>query len=724
MPNKNPIDPNTQSKLNADLYESWADGNTIFADGEASGVGKQRGYNYLNESINNLQTAINEVGEGFSTVPSKTPEGVISHEFFPELDYQTKTNQLPTTGGLALEDEIPIYLEHQGEHVRTNMWALREAMGIQSPTIEVLATPTMAITVTDGTTTYTGTGSGTYPLPSLGTWTASSGTLSIEVQVTAAFNYVVDLRVVQSIEVTTPPTKTSYINTDPIDLTGAVISALYADGSKADITSLVTYSPTTADDEGAPTVPVNKTITFSYTDAAGTVFTTAQTIIVDRYPLMSDGTPSVILTQYPIQNVVPAYSSTYYRPWNTNSIGVRAFPNKTQSTQTGIGSALDPGTYSTFYTPNYLYKWGFNGSTQSFEYVWVISKSQNTIISVPEGPISVGTSPVTVSIYRKGESLPLNIGNFTVQTTNPLVAVITKETSRTVFTITGLANGNTTLSVFIPETTLSFQSNVIQIAVSVNVIDPILNNNSWATIRQCSDNNTAKNYWSVGDWKAIDLVGTLVKTNGTTQAFNIINDSVVGVRILDFLYLSANRTVATLVFGFARGGGSTATLSFPATGAFYGGMNNEAPSQSMSSYESSIYHRTLSSIAGNLLPAQLTAVLRDVNIVYPLFGTVWSANHLSKITLPSAVEIQGPFVPEDTIKDITQQLAFFSAGNRCIINQLTTTGITSPVVTSTAWLRSIKMSPVTDIYYVNGSNGASNTNTYSYNYDVSPIFFV
>lgn len=55
-------------------------------------------------------------------------------------------------------------------------------------------------------------------------------------------------------------------------------------------------------------------------------------------------------------------------------------------------------------------------------------------------------------------------------------------------------------------------------------VDPVLNNNDWATIRAVSDAGQGANYWSVGDTKTITINGTLglaIFSNYTVDAFII-----------------------------------------------------------------------------------------------------------------------------------------------------------------------------------------------------------
>lgn len=57
----------------------------------------------------------------------------------------------------------------------------------------------------------------------------------------------------------------------------------------------------------------------------------------------------------------------------------------------------------------------------------------------------------------------------------------------------------------------------------ISGVDPVLNNNNWATIRAVSDEGTGANYWSVGDYKNIQISGTVQgkSLNMTVRAFII-----------------------------------------------------------------------------------------------------------------------------------------------------------------------------------------------------------
>lgn len=64
---ENPI----KTPLTADLPEDWTAGQIVAPDGEAAGLTKQHGYNYLMEKVNETRQAVNAIGESFETIGGK-----------------------------------------------------------------------------------------------------------------------------------------------------------------------------------------------------------------------------------------------------------------------------------------------------------------------------------------------------------------------------------------------------------------------------------------------------------------------------------------------------------------------------------------------------------------------------------------------------------------------------------------------------------------------------
>lgn len=64
---ENPI----KTPLTADLPEDWTAGQIVAPDGEAAGLTKQHGYNYLMEKVNETRQAVNAIGESFEAIGGK-----------------------------------------------------------------------------------------------------------------------------------------------------------------------------------------------------------------------------------------------------------------------------------------------------------------------------------------------------------------------------------------------------------------------------------------------------------------------------------------------------------------------------------------------------------------------------------------------------------------------------------------------------------------------------
>lgn len=132
----------------------------------------------------------------------------------PGTDYQQPTNALPTAEEMSTQDFIPFYDHASGQHMRATLQSLKEAIGVQSPTIKVTTCAGAAVTCSDGGTTLEGTGSTEFELPHVGDWTVTA-TLNGQnatqlVEVSGALLYEVDLMITRGIAVTTQPNKKTY----------------------------------------------------------------------------------------------------------------------------------------------------------------------------------------------------------------------------------------------------------------------------------------------------------------------------------------------------------------------------------------------------------------------------------------------------------------------------------------------------------------------------------
>ena len=189
----------------------------------------------------------------------------------PGVDYQQPTQVLTESNAMALTDTVPFFSGSAGQNRKVTLKKLKEALGVQSASINVTTCAGAAVVCTDGETTLNGVGSTKFSLPeNTGTWevtaTLNGHTASAVVEVTGAMQYNVDLVITSSVAVTHAPTKTSYFTGETFNSAGMVVTATMADGSKKTVTGY-TCSPTT--------MAANTTaVTVSYSEGGVTKTTT------------------------------------------------------------------------------------------------------------------------------------------------------------------------------------------------------------------------------------------------------------------------------------------------------------------------------------------------------------------------------------------------------------------------------------------------------------------
>ena len=194
----------------------------------------------------------------------------------PGTDYQQPTNTLPAAEEMTTQDYIPFVNHETGQHMRATLQSLKEAIGVQSPTIKVTTCEGAAVTCSDGVTTLEGTGTTEFELPNVGNWTVtaqlSGQSASQVVQVSGALLYEVDLMITRGIAVTTQPNKKTYYIGEAFDPEGMVVTATFEDDTTENVTGDCTFSPTSISKD-------TTAITVDY-QRAGIKKTTTQAITV------------------------------------------------------------------------------------------------------------------------------------------------------------------------------------------------------------------------------------------------------------------------------------------------------------------------------------------------------------------------------------------------------------------------------------------------------------
>ena len=485
-----------KQNLPADLPENWTDSQYVSPGGTEVGLTPQHGYNYLNRQVNAVQKAAQEIDAAFEDLApldhetKKIPKG-----YFPDDlgDYQPKTESLPISQNLGMNDTVPFYSTADQQSKSITIAKLKSALGVQSPTISVIALEGTSLTCSDGTTTLTGTGSQEFSLPNTGTWTvtATHGTKTVSqaVEVTGALKYTVDLRIATKIEVTSNPTKTAYIVGDQFDPAGMVVKATFADGSTSVITDQVDYSPKTMT-SGTTSVVVSATI-------GGQAYTASVTVTVGRIEVSAVPTQSGTLT----------YNGAYQSPTLSGY-------DSTKMTLSGTRSAMDAGSYTMQASlKDDKYKWP-DGTTTAKTVNWSIGKKAGSFTKDKTSiQITINKNSDTITITREGT------GAISASSNNTQVA--TTSVRGNVVTVTGVKSGNCVITINVADDTNHTAPASQTVNVSVSLVSNTLNENSWADIKSVSDAGKGATFWNVGDYKNIQISGTVqgMSLNSTVRAF-------------------------------------------------------------------------------------------------------------------------------------------------------------------------------------------------------------
>ena len=407
----------------------------------------------------------------------------------PGTDYQAPTNALTAAQAMTTQDLIPFYDVTNNQHKRTTLQALKEAIGVQSPAINVTTCAGASVTCSDGVTTLEGTGSTEFELPNVGNWTVTAQlngeSVSEVVNVSGALLYEVDLMITSGIAVTTQPTKTTYFIGEAFDPTGMVVTATFADDTTADVTEDCTFSPETM-------AAGTQSVTITYVRAGVTKTATVAVAVRTLDHIAVTTPPSKTAYKYgetfqPEGMVVTAY-----------------YTDETSRAVTG-------------YTYSPTGALAMNNTTITVSYTeGSVTKQTTQAITVAKVLESIEiTTPPNKTAYFSGETF------------NPAGMVVTAHyndgssaaVSGYTYSPTGaLAAGNNTITVSYSEGGVTKTDTQ---AITVTTISNTLNSNSWATIKAVSDAGQGDNYWDVGDTKQITINGKVGNTNISNLAINV-----------------------------------------------------------------------------------------------------------------------------------------------------------------------------------------------------------
>ena len=583
----------------------------------------------------------------------------------PGTDYQAPTNTLTAAESMTTQDLIPFYDATAGQHKRTTLQALKEAIGVQSPTISVTTCTGASVTCSDGAeTTLQGTGSTDFELPHVGTWTVTASlggeSVSEQVQVGGGLLYEVDLMITSGIAVTTQPTKTTYYIGEAFDPAGMVVTATFADDTTANVTEDCEFSPQTM--------------------AAGTQ---SVTVTYQRAGIQKTATVAVAVRTLDHIAVTTAPTKTAYNYGETfNPAGMVVTAYYTDDTSRTV----------TGYTYSPTGALAMNNTTITISYSEGSVTEQTTqAITVSKVLDSIEiTTPPTKTAYFSGETF------------NPAGMVVTAHyndgssaaVSGYTYSPSGaLAAGNNTITVSYSEGGVTKTDTQ---AITVTTISNTLNSNSWATIKAVSDAGQGDNYWDVGDTKQITINGKVGNTNISNLAINVFiigfnhNASREGSNRIHFKIGKIGNTQVGLCdseYGNYTSTSGAFTMNTSNTNSG-GWANSHMRKTVLGSDASPTSPRANTLLAA--LPADLRAVMKPITKYSDnTGGGNNTASYVTSTTdylpLLSEFEYHGTRTYANSAEqNFQQQYAYYQAGNSKVHYKHNATGTAAP-----AWCRSV-----------------------------------
>ena len=572
----------------------------------------------------------------------------------------------------------------------------------------------------------------------------------------------------QSIAVTTPPTKTSYLSGESFDPAGMVVTATYSNGAKLAATGYAVEpsgplsdgmtSVTIRYTEGgrsvtttqavtvipklvsiAVTTPPTKTayrygeafsaagmvVTATYTDgnsAAVTGYTTSpasftslgdQSVTVkytENGVSVAVTTPvtvsRAVISTVPSQSGSLTYTGSALSPsWNNY--------NSAQLTLGGTTSATNAGTYTATFTPTSNYEWS-DGTTTAKSVSWTIGKAAGSL-SISPTSLTLNTSNPTgkITVTRAGN------GTITAESSNTGIVTVSVSGNEVTVNNVNQTSGSATVTIKVSAGTNHTAPGNKTCEITAAFVSSVLNDNDWATIRQVSDNGQGQNYWSIGDRKAEPLNGTVgsLTLNGTYYPF-----------IVDFDHNKSKESpnAHTITFQFAKsaltGGADIAFVdgSYNSTGSSAAFRMNTTNTNS-GGWTGSYMKKTLMPAFKSACSAALRAVIKPVTIYSDNVGG--GSNTASNVTasseefyLPAEFEVHGARSYANSAEQNYQtQLAYYKAGNSKVKHKHNATGTAAYV-----WCRSAGYDSSTFFCRVSTSGDASHSGA-CYSLGVAPL---
>lgn len=408
----------------------------------------------------------------------------------------------------------------------------------------------------------------------------------------------------ESIAVTTQPSKTVYEYGDSFASAGMVVRASYSDGATANVTGF-SCSPSTLSTVGT------QTVTVSYTERSVTK-TTTLSVTVERKSLSTVPSQSGSLT----------YSGSAQSPSWSNY-------NSAQLTLGGVTSGTNAGSYNATFTPTANYRWS-DGTTTAKTVAWSIGKAA--------GSLSISPTSMTLDMNNKTKTITVTrAGDGAISAVSGNTAAATVSVSGNTVTVTGKANGSATITVSVAAGTNHTAPPNKTCAVTVSFLDDTFANNDWSAIIAACQSGSVPDSWVVGNSKTMTI-------NGTSYQIDIIGK---------------NHDTYTA--------GGTAPLTFQMHDCYGTKYQMNSSNTNSGGWTSCAMRGTHLPTILALMPSEVQAGIKEVNKLTSAGSQSSTINTTAdKLFLLSEIEIFGSTTNSKSGEG--SQYAYYSAGNSKVKN--------------------------------------------------------
>ncbi len=505
----------------------------------------------------------------------------------------------------------------------------------------------------------------------------------------------------ESIAVTTQPTKTTYEYGDTFSSSGMVVTATYSDGATAAVTGYTT-SPSALSTVGT------QTITVSHTEGSVTK-TATLSVTVERKTL----------TSVPSQSGSLTYTGSAQSPSWSNY-------DSAQLTIGGVTSGTNAGSYNATFTPTANYRWS-DGTTTAKTASWTIGKAAGSLsLSADTLSLYATTTSGTITVTRAGDGA--------ISASSNATGVAKVSVSGNKVTITGVASGSATITVNVGEGTNYTAPSSKTVAVTVQFLPAVgtpLNDMSWSDIKKISDAGQASNYWAVGDTKTITINGKMGATPLSNLSIDVFilgfdhNSSVEGSGKIHFqIGKLSGKMVGLIDSSYNNISSASGKFTMNKSSTNSGGWASSHMRKTVLGSDSSPTSPTENTLL-SALPSDLRAVMKAVT-KYTDNTANGGGNTSSFVTattdylfLLAEFEVQGARSYANSYeKNYQAQYAYYSSGNSKVAYRHSATG-------STAWwwLRSPRYNDSTRFCHVD-TDGSAHVNHAHISAAVLPGFAV